>query len=328
MHIPDGYLTGELALAADAIALVALGAAAVALRRERAAGSPGDGGAIGDIRDRLAAAPLVGAAVFAAQLLNVHVGGGTSGHLVGAVIACMLLGAPLGLLTIAVVLAAQALAFADGGLLAYGANVLVMGGAGAVAALAAARLSRPGGVAAARPRAASRALPRPLAGGLAAAVALLGGAVAVGALLELAGTAPDAIAAMATTHVPIALIEGAVTAAVLALAGAWARIPRGRERTAVALVATLALVAVAPLASSAPDGLERVARDLGFATQASAGAAFAPAAGYGVPGIADDDAATVAAGLLGTALVALALAGLGRAARGSAADGSMRGATA
>jgi len=342
MHIPDGYLTSELALAADAVALVALGAAAVAVRRQRGAcgggaravGGARTDGAIDGARERLAAAPLVGAAVFAAQMLNVHVGGGTSGHLVGAVIACLLLGAPLGFLTIAVVLAAQALAFADGGLLAYGANVLVMGGAGAVAATAADRLSRVGAGAASsraavphrragRIAAAPRALPRPLAGALTAVVALLGGAVAVGALVELSGTAPEAIAAMARTHVPIALVEGAVTAVVLALAGARERIPRGREpaATGAAVAATLALVALAPLASSAPDGLERVAHDLGFAAQASAEAEFAPAAGYAAPGIGDAAAATVAAGLLGVALVALALAGVARAAggRGSAA---------
>ncbi len=303
MHIPDGYLTTELALGADGVALVALGAAALAVRR-----ADGD-----EMRARLTAAPVVGAGVFAAQLLNVHVGGGTSGHLVGAVIACMLLGAPLGFLTIAVVLAAQALAFADGGLLAYGANVLVMGGAGAAASLAAARLSGvgPGAVAS------SRALPRPLAGGLAAVLALLGGAVAVGALLELSGTAPDAIAAMARTHVPIALIEGAVTATVLALAGA--RVAHGRRRTAVAVAATLALVALAPLASSAPDGLERVAHELGFATQADAGAAFAPAADYAAPASTAPPPRRSAPRCSGSALVALALAGLGRAARGGGA---------
>jgi cobalt/nickel transport system permease protein len=245
VHIPDGFLSPALAVAADAGAVVALGGAALAVRREARTG---------DARTPLrpAAAPLVGAVVFAAQLLNVAVAHGTSGHLVGAVLACMLLGPARGFLTTAAVLAVQALLFADGGLLALGANVLVMGGVGALAASVALRAEGP---------------LRPLAAAAAAAVALLAGAVVVGVLLELSGTATGAIAAMAETHVPIALIEGAATGLAVALAAA--PLPRA-VRLAGAAVVLAGLLALAPLASSHPDGLERVALDLGFADEAQA----------------------------------------------------------
>lgn len=254
MHIPDGFLSPAVALAADAAAVVALGSAMFAARR--GAGAAGRG--LSPARVGAASAPAVGALVFAAQMLNVHVAGGTSGHLVGAVLACMLLGAPVGFLTIAAVLAVQALAFADGGLLALGTNVLVMGGIGALAASVALRV-------------AGRL--RPLAAAGAGALAVLGGSIAVGGLLDLSGTAPGAIGAMADTHIPIALLEGALTAGALVAAGAAARLaPRPR---ALALgAAVVALLALAPLASTRPDGLERVALDLGFADRAQARAAL------------------------------------------------------
>ncbi len=248
MHVPDGFLSPTVALAADAGALVALGGAALATRRGARRG------AARQAPLAPTAAPVVGAFVFAAQMLNMHVAGGTSGHLVGAVLACLLLGPAVGFLTIAAVLAVQALAFADGGLLALGVNVLVMGGIGALAASLA--LCAEGRL-------------RPLAAAGAAAGALLTGAVAVGALLQLSGTSPDAIGAMAETHVPIALIEGAVTGLVVALVAATAPLPR-LVRAGGAALLLAALLALAPLASSHPDGLERVALDLGFAEQAQA----------------------------------------------------------
>jgi hypothetical protein len=93
--------------------------------------------------------------------------------------------------------------------------------------------------------------------------------VAIGGLIAVSGTAPDAVAAMAEAHLPIALLEGALTAVALLAVTASARLaPRARTLAAAASVA--ALLALAPLASSAPDGLERVALDLGFAEQAQA----------------------------------------------------------
>ena len=77
-----------------------------------------------------AACPLLGvtaAFVFAAQMLNFPVAGGTSGHFLGAALAAVLLGPWLACLVLAVVLVVQAFVFADGGITALGANVLNMG---------------------------------------------------------------------------------------------------------------------------------------------------------------------------------------------------------
>ena len=81
--------------------------------------------------------PLLGvlaAFIFAVQMLNFPVAGGTSGHLLGAALAAVLLGPWLACLVMAVVLTAQAFVFADGGITALGANVLNMGVLGALLA--------------------------------------------------------------------------------------------------------------------------------------------------------------------------------------------------
>ena len=81
--------------------------------------------------------PLLGvlaAFIFAAQMLNFPIAGGTSGHFLGATLAAVLLGPWLACLVMAVVLVVQAFAFADGGISALGANILNMGVLGALLA--------------------------------------------------------------------------------------------------------------------------------------------------------------------------------------------------
>ena len=102
LHIPDGFLSGEVAAAG---AVVAIAAVAFGLR-------------VADRELDDARVPLLGvlaAFVFAAQMLNFPVAGGTSGHFLGATLAAVLLGPWVACLVMAVVIAAQALAFADGG---------------------------------------------------------------------------------------------------------------------------------------------------------------------------------------------------------------------
>ncbi|MGD9797877.1 MAG: energy-coupling factor ABC transporter permease [Acidimicrobiia bacterium] len=114
MHVPDGFIDGPTSLAAG---LVAVGGVAIAVRRA---------GRVLDDR-QVPLAGLVSAFVFAAQMVNFPVATGTSGHLLGGVLAAVLVGPWLGSLCVAVVLAVQALLFADGGLTALGLNVLNMG---------------------------------------------------------------------------------------------------------------------------------------------------------------------------------------------------------
>ncbi|MEZ5143727.1 MAG: energy-coupling factor ABC transporter permease [Acidimicrobiales bacterium] len=113
MHIPDGFIDTPVAVAAG---VVAAGGVALALAKADQ----------DDLQDRAAMTGLVAAFVFAAQMLNFPVAGGTSGHLLGGLLAAVLVGPWLGSLALTVVLVVQALLFADGGVSALGLNIVNM----------------------------------------------------------------------------------------------------------------------------------------------------------------------------------------------------------
>ena len=121
MHIPDGFLANNVAAAAAVLAVAAVGYALVVAGR------------VLD-EERVPLLGVLAAFIFAVQMLNFPVAGGTSGHLLGATLAAVLLGPWLACLVMAVVLAAQAFVFADGGITALGANVFNMGVLGALLA--------------------------------------------------------------------------------------------------------------------------------------------------------------------------------------------------
>ncbi|MFN8103963.1 MAG: energy-coupling factor ABC transporter permease [Acidimicrobiia bacterium] len=113
MHIPDGFFDAPTSLAAG---VVAAGGIGYSLKR---AGRDG-------LEARAPMTGLVAAFVFAAQMLNFPVAGGTSGHLIGGLLATVLVGPWLGALALTVVLVVQSLLFADGGLSALGLNIVNM----------------------------------------------------------------------------------------------------------------------------------------------------------------------------------------------------------
>ncbi|HJU47954.1 MAG TPA: energy-coupling factor ABC transporter permease [Gaiellaceae bacterium] len=119
LHIPDGFLSNPVAAVCWLPTLLAV---AIGLRRASSA-----------IDERRV--PLLGvtaAFVFAAQMLNFPVAGGTSGHFLGAALAAILLGPWVACVALSVVIAIQAFVFADGGITSLGANVLNMGVVGAL----------------------------------------------------------------------------------------------------------------------------------------------------------------------------------------------------
>jgi cobalt/nickel transport system permease protein len=220
MHIPDGFLSPEVAVGTTAVAVAAVG---TGLRRA------------GDrLDERLV--PLLGvtgAFVFAAQMINFPVAGGTSGHFLGAALATVLLGPWLACLVIAVVLATQCFVFADGGVTALGANIVDMGVAGALVTgglMLAARALLP------RRRGVLLAI-----AGAGAWLAVMAGAATTSLFLALSGTVPLAtvLPAMLAVHAAIGAGEAVVTVAALSalmatrpdLIGAWAPAERHAPRT-------------------------------------------------------------------------------------------------
>ena len=114
MHIPDGFVSGPINAATYAASAAVCGLAVMRANKT-----------LGERQ-----IPLLGvtaAFVFAAQMLNFPIAGGTSGHFLGAVLAAVLLGPFNAFLIMALVLAIQCLVFADGGLTALGTNIFNMG---------------------------------------------------------------------------------------------------------------------------------------------------------------------------------------------------------
>lgn len=119
MHIPDGFLSAGTWATAWVVSAGGLGACIRQASRQ--------------MKEKVV--PLMGvmsAFVFAAQMLNFPVAGGTSGHFLGGVLAAVFLGPCAGAIVIAVVLMVQCLIFQDGGLTALGANIFNMSFVGAM----------------------------------------------------------------------------------------------------------------------------------------------------------------------------------------------------
>jgi cobalt/nickel transport system permease protein len=194
LHIPDGFLSGGVAAICGVLAIAAV---AYGLR-------------VANVELDEGRVPLLGvlaAFIFAAQMLNFPIAGGTSGHFLGATLAAVLLGPWLACLVMAVVIAVQAFAFADGGISALGANVLNMGVLGAL-------------LAGFLVVAAMRAVPHTRAGflGVVGAVswlAVMAGATATSVELSASDTVPLAtsLPAMLGVHSLIGVGEAIITVA-------------------------------------------------------------------------------------------------------------------
>ncbi len=271
MHIPDGFITLPTSLGAATVAAGGVGASV------RLAGRT--------LRERqLPLAGLAAAFIFVAQALNFPVAAGTSGHVIGGALAAILLGPVLGVIVLAVVVAVQAVVFADGGISALGLNVVNMA---LVTVLVGWFVFR--GLVGVLPKTAASVVGSTAVAAwmsVVAAAACFSGEYALGGV----GGVPTStvFGAMVGVHALIGVGEGLASAALVAAVLAsrpdlvyGARLAGVRRAEVVALkrkpvvaftlagagVAALVLVFVAPHASTAPDGLERVAEDHGIGTQ-------------------------------------------------------------
>ena len=298
LHVPDGFLAPQVALALWVATAVVIG---IALRR---IGQRGTAAASQTILMGLS-----GAFIFAAQMFNFPVAAGTSGHLLGGVLAGFLLGPWAGSVVMATVIGIQALLFQDGGLLALGANIFNMGVIGTLGGTLVAR-----GIAATLGNARRATL---FGVGVAAWLSVMAAAGFTTLQLGLSGTTDISIGlpAMLGTHALIGLGEAlisvsaasfiAVSAPEIFAKSAPAAPTSPRRRVAAGLLIAGTTVGLASLfASTSPDGLEKIASDLGF-INASQAAPFELFADYSVPGF-DGVAGTALAGVIG-ALVVLAV---------------------
>lgn len=260
VHIPDGILSLPVSAGCYTV-----GAAAMALSA-RGAHKQFEQGLI-------PLAGVAGAFIFAAQMINIPVPGGTSGHLMGGALLALLLGLAPAVLVMSAVLVIQCFIFQDGGLVALGANIVNMAVVGPVAGLGCFRAVR-------------KILPEKVAlvAGSAAAgwVSLEAGALLAGLQIGLSGTLPTtkAVAAMGGVHAVIGVLEGILTAVVIQMLhirrpDLLMGIGDGPEATRTSgagvnvtlvvggVLSLILAAAVVHLASAAPDGLEHVLESAG-----------------------------------------------------------------
>jgi len=198
MHIPDGFL--NIATVTTTYAVSAGGLANAIRLANRKLGEK-----------HIPMMGILAAFIFAAPMLNFPVAAGTSGHLIGAALAVILLGPWAAVIIMSAVLIAQSLIFQDGGLLALGANIFNMG---IVASFTAYLVYRLGGGS----RVAS--VKRKLVAGFAAAWAsVFAASIAASIELAVSGTAPltTVLFSMAGIHSLIGIGEGAITVTILSL---------------------------------------------------------------------------------------------------------------
>jgi cobalt/nickel transport system permease protein len=301
MHIPDGFLSVTVSLVFWAITIGTLAYALTRVRQE-----------LGERQ-----VPIMGvlaAVIFAGQMLNFSVTGGTSGHLLGAAIASIVLGPWAAMLVMTCVVSVQALIFQDGGLLALGANIFNMGVVGVFVAYGIFHLIR-------------RFTPdtrwsMSLAGFVAAWASIEVASLSCALQLSLSGTSPANIAfpAMGGIHALIGLVEGVITVGALAFLLA-ARPDVLKKESAIqhnskfvwigGILIAILLAILSPFASAHPDGLEWVAEQTGFLNSMQ-DPSYRFIADYAVPGISNEAFATILAGIIGVVIVLVATLAVSR----------------
>jgi len=301
MHIPDGFLTVAVSLIFWLITIIMVGLAISKTSKT-----------LGEKQ-----IPLMGimaAFIFAAQMLNFPIAGGTSGHFLGGALAAIILGPWAGILVMTAVIGVQGLLFQDGGLLAMGANIFNMGILTAAIGFGLYRIviRRSKGT-------------RLVVAGIAAWTATMTAALVASLELWLSGTSrlEVVIPAMLGVHAFIGIGEALITVAALAfieqtrpdlLTTETSSAKGGRGWIVVGIIFTLLAVLISPLASASPDGLERVAEDLGF-LGAGLDAPYHFLPDYTIPFLGVTALSTILAGIIGAFIVLGLLILLGRSIR-------------
>ena len=298
LHIPDGFLSFTVSILCWVISAITI---SVAVSRSK---KP-----LGERQ-----IPLMGvmaAFIFAAQMINFPVAGGTSGHLLGGTLAAITLGPWAGMLVMTAVIAVQAQLIQDGGLMVMGANILNMGLITAAIGYGLYRGASTG----------SRVVKLTVAG-VAAWLSVMAGALFTSLQLWLSGTSQlqVVIPAMLAVHALIGIGEALITVAALTfilqtrpdLLGSTSESAKGSRGWVVAgVLISLAVVLLSPLASVDPDGLERLAGDQGFLSQ-GASAPYAILPDYTVPFLGSTPLSTVLAGTIGMIVVGVIIVLLGQ----------------
>jgi cobalt/nickel transport system permease protein len=192
LHAPDGFFSLPLAVAGYVVVALVI---AFAIRRTHS-----------ELNERMV--PMMGvmaAFIFAAQMINFPVAGGTSGHLIGGALAAIILGPWAAILVMTAVVGLQALLFQDGGLVVLGINLFNMSIVSVLAGYAVYFIARKVGSPSRRTLF--------IGGFFSAWISVMMAAVFTAFALAFSGTSPLSLAlpALAAVHALIGLGEGLIT---------------------------------------------------------------------------------------------------------------------
>lgn len=246
MHIPEQMMNGAICPVTAGIAVTGLALAGYAAFKTKK-------------KPSLSFFASVAAFIFAAQMLNFPIGGGTSGHYLGAAFAAIALGTPFGILAMALVVTIQAVVFSDGGLTVLGANIVNMSILGA---------GLPGILYSMFFRKNENALSRLSGVFFVSFLSVIAAASLCSFELSIstAGSAGDIFSAMLKPHSLIALAEASATLVFAAVfSGVKLQSDNHRwNKSLLILAAFIMALIISPFASSFPDGLESAAGHLGI----------------------------------------------------------------
>jgi len=283
MHIPNGFLDAKTIAVTSA---ASAGILTVSLKKTKAY-----------LEDKqIPLISVVAAFVFAAQMLNFPIAAGTSGHFLGAVFAAILLGPWEAFLVMTLVLSIQCFVFQDGGLTALGANIFNMGVVGVFAGFLIYFFLR------------RLKIKLSISAFIASWASVVMAAGITALELAISGTTPliQSLTAMVSFHCLIGLGEGFITVAALSVIF-MARPDLLKEKAfskkitglvaGLLITAFFAALVLSPFASSLPDGLEKVAHNLGFISK-EAPSNFSVISDYQFPWVKNKSLATsIAAGV-------------------------------
>jgi len=293
MHIPDYMVKGPICPVTAVVTVAGIAAATFFAVKAKNKPSALKFGA-------------VTAFIFAAQMMNFPVQNGTSGHLLGAVLACALLGTPFGIIAMSLVLGIQSLVFSDGGLTVLGTNILNMalvgGSMGAIFNKFVADKTD------------KMNLKNYSLLGILAWASVILASFSCSIELAVSGTVAfaKAVPAMVGIHALIGIGEAIVTLAVYYLFSfdyvkSSEKLSFGIPVIAAGLIGLI----LSPFASSFPDGLEWVAEKYQFLHE-SAPAFVSPLPDYTIPAITNQGLSTGAAGLTGVIITFVVATLLGK----------------
>jgi cobalt/nickel transport system permease protein len=290
LHVPDGMLSPVISAIFWVISAIFI---FIAIRKTR--------GVLGERQ-----IPLMGimaAFIFAAQMLNFPVAGGATGHLLGGALAAAALGPWAGMLIMTSVVVIQGLLFQDGGLLVMGANIFNMGLLTVVVGYGVYRIA-----------AFKSHNARLAAVGIGAWLSVMAAALFTSLQLWLSMSArlDLVVPAMMGVHALIGMGEALITVAALSfimrmrpdIIETGAQVGKtSRSWIAAGMLVVLVLVVLSPMAAVNPDGLEKVAEDLGF-IELAVDAPFEIMPDYTLPLLGEAPVSTIISAGIGSVIVA------------------------